>query len=519
MQGNPRDDFESLARRYWAAWGDALRSAAPGMGAIPGMGGPHMPPPGVEAWQDSLDWWARLAHGGRAEADDAVGHFNRQARQWYARMQEVAARFAGQENNAVDVARAWKEALGAAGENPFPEMLRSLRGHGLQGLEQWVEDASPWLQSMRDESASWLRMPAFGAGREHQERMQQLAGHMAEYQQASSAYAALMAKAQQEAFLIFENRLIDHEEPGRQLQSARALFDLWIDAAEEGYAEIALSPEFREVYGRLVNAQMRVRAGVQRMVEDASAQLGMPTRSELDGAHRKLAQLEREVRRLRDALAAAPRPGGARRQAGDPSSEKPGPACRQNPGPVGVEAGRRRQRCREACIADARADRDDGGGDAAPPGRCCDGSERRYRRACAESACEADVVRAQRLRGCDLRRRAACPRTDREEGREGCEGSEASREEASGEDDWKVRGQVREEGEALTCTVRSTSPPRDSPKKRCACSRSWRPACRCCARSTTSTSGPRGARRSGATARSCSTASSASANPPSRCRC
>ncbi len=310
MQGNPRDDFESLARRYWAAWGDALRAAAPGMGAIPGMGGPHVPPPGVEAWQDSLDWWARLAHGGRAEADDAVGHFNRQARQWYARMQEVAARFAGQENNAVDVARAWKEALGAAGENPFPEMLRSLRGHGLQGLEQWVEDASPWLQSMRDESASWLRMPAFGAGREHQERMQQLAGHMAEYQQASSAYAALMAKAQQEAFLIFENRLIDHEEPGRQLQSARALFDLWIDAAEEAYAEIALSPEFRDVYGRLVNAQMRVRAGVQRMVEDASAQLGMPTRSELDGAHRKLAQLEREVRRLRDALAAAPRPGG-----------------------------------------------------------------------------------------------------------------------------------------------------------------------------------------------------------------
>lgn len=321
MQGNPRDDFESLARRYWAAWGDALRAAAPGMGAIPGMGGPHVPPPGVEAWQDSLDWWARLAHGGRAEADDAVGHFNRQARQWYARMQEVAARFAGQENNAVDVARAWKEALGAAGENPFPEMLRRLRGHGLQGLEQWVEDASPWLQSMRDESASWLRMPAFGAGREHQERMQQLAGHMAEYQQASSAYAALMAKAQQEAFLIFENRLIDHEEPGRQLQSARALFDLWIDAAEEAYAEIALSPEFREVYGRLVNAQMRVRAGVQRMVEDASALLGMPTRSELDGAHRKLAQLEREVRRLRDVLARPPRPEGVRRQSGDPPSQ------------------------------------------------------------------------------------------------------------------------------------------------------------------------------------------------------
>ncbi|WP_133001107.1 class III poly(R)-hydroxyalkanoic acid synthase subunit PhaE [Luteimonas arsenica] len=302
MLGNRQDDFESLARRYWAAWGDALRNAVPGAGAIPGMGGPqHASPLGAEAWQESIDWWTRLAHGGRSEANDALAHFNRQARQWYARMQEVAARFAGQEATAVDVARAWKEALGASGENPFPEMLRSLRGHHLQGLEQWVEDASPWLDSIRDEGLSWLRMPAFGAGREHQERLQRLAAHVAEYHQASSAYGALMAKAQQEAFAIFENRLIDHEEPGRQLQSGRALFDLWIDAAEEAYAEVALSPEFREVYGNLVNAQMRVRAGVQRMVEDACAQFGMPTRTELDGAHRKLAQLEREVRRLRDA--------------------------------------------------------------------------------------------------------------------------------------------------------------------------------------------------------------------------
>lgn len=306
MLGNQHEDFESLARRYWTAWGDALRDAVPGMGAMPGMGGPQASPLGVEAWQDSLDWWSRLAHGGRTGANDALEHFNRQARDWYARMQEVAARFAGQEATAADVARAWKEALGATGENPFPEMLRSLRGRGLQGLEQWVEDASPWLDSMRDESLSWLRMPTIGLGREHQERAQELAAHVLAYREASSAYGALMAKAQQEAFAIFEARLIDHEEPGRQIQSARALFDLWIDAAEEAYAEIALSTEFREVYGQLVDAQMRVRGGVQRMVEDACAQLGMPTRSELDGAHRKLANLEREVRRLRDAVASAP---------------------------------------------------------------------------------------------------------------------------------------------------------------------------------------------------------------------
>jgi class III poly(R)-hydroxyalkanoic acid synthase PhaE subunit len=275
-------------------------------GGLPGMGGSATGAPngpGAHGWHEAIDWWSRLAHGGRGQVNDAVERFNTQARQWYGQMQQVASRFAGQDASPADIARAWKESLGAAGENPFPEMLRSMRGHGMQGLDQWLEDASPWLQSMRNESGALLGMPTFGFAREHQERQQQMVRAQLEYQHATSAYNALMLKASQEAYEIFESRLESHQEPGRQIQSARALFDTWVDAAEEAYARIALSPEFREVYGRMVNAQMRLRACVQRAVEDACAQVGMPTRSELDGAHRKLAQLEREVRRLRDALA------------------------------------------------------------------------------------------------------------------------------------------------------------------------------------------------------------------------
>jgi polyhydroxyalkanoate synthase subunit PhaE len=116
-----------------------------------------------------------------------------------------------------------------------------------------------------------------------------------------------MLKAAQRAFEVFEDKLAERSEPGRQLRTARAMFDLWIDAAEEAYAEIALSPEFRKVYGDLVNAQMRVRSGVQQQVEQVSGMFGMPTRSEVDAAHRKIAQLERELRRLRDAVGAKPR--------------------------------------------------------------------------------------------------------------------------------------------------------------------------------------------------------------------
>jgi class III poly(R)-hydroxyalkanoic acid synthase PhaE subunit len=83
------------------------------------------------------------------------------------------------------------------------------------------------------------------------------------------------------------------------------LFDLWIDAAEEAYAQVALSSEFREVYGAYVNAQMRLRNGMQGEIEQVCAAMGMPTRTEVDAAHRKIAELERVLRRMRDAGNAA----------------------------------------------------------------------------------------------------------------------------------------------------------------------------------------------------------------------
>src|SRR3546814_1797083 len=109
---------------------------------------------------------------------------------------------------------------------------------------------------------------------------------MADYQQCTQAYDALMQKATRDAFAIFEDKLAEREEPGRQIQSARALFDLCVDAAEDAYAKSALSHAFREVYGTLVDAQMRLRGGAAREGEQARALFGMTTRTELGGAPR-----------------------------------------------------------------------------------------------------------------------------------------------------------------------------------------------------------------------------------------
>jgi len=336
------EDFEALARQYWSRWGEMLRAgadAAPASQGIPGAnfsgaGFPGMGFPGganmsgagavMPGWNEAVAWWSKLAQGNAGlgggfgnglgsglgnQADATIDRFNTQARGWYAQMQQLAAQFAGQDADAADIAGAWKRALGGDFGNPFAEVLRGMQGPGQQGFEQWFAQAAPFIEKLQRDGQAWSGMPAFGFTREHQERLQHLAQAQADYQQQGQAYQTLMAEAAQDAFKRFEQKLTERSEPGKQLESARALFDLWIDAAEEAYADIALSPRFRDAYGALVNSQMRLRAAVQGQVEQVGDALGMPTRSEVDAAHRKIVQLERELRRLRDLVAGMPSSG------------------------------------------------------------------------------------------------------------------------------------------------------------------------------------------------------------------
>lgn len=291
-------DLDALARQYWSAWGEQLRAAgAPAQPAAPG-------------WNEAIGWWSQLARGGRTDSNDMLDRFNSQARGWFAQMQQLSTQFSGQDNSAADVARVWKQALG---DNPFANVLQGMQGPGQHGVEQWFEQVAPTLQAMLQGGKGVLGLPTFGLTREHQQRWQHLVQAQLDHQQHSKAYQDLMAEAGKKAFERFEYKLATHSEPGRQIGSARALFDLWIDAAEEAYAEIALSSKFREVYGEFVNSQMRVRAAVQHEIEETCGLFGIPGRTEVDGAHRKIVQLERELRRLRDAVergaetAAAPR--------------------------------------------------------------------------------------------------------------------------------------------------------------------------------------------------------------------
>lgn len=301
-QGGWGEGADAMARQVWETWGEALRKFAsvPLETAAP-------------AWQQVPGGWPGWTPPKGGAPGDVMERFDGLARHWFGRMQHVAAQFADRDNTPADIVAAWRQALGATEANPYPDLFGSLFGQatGLDDLgEQWL----PWLESLRGPLEEWSRTPAFGPAREHQQRWKGLLQAQHALREAAEAYRTLLEDASRQAYAMFEEKLNQRAGEGSALDSARALFDEWIDAAEDAYARMALSEEFSEVYGALANAQMRMRAGVQREVEQLGSLLGLPTRTEVDAAHRKIAELERILRRMMRGQAAerpAPRPAAA----------------------------------------------------------------------------------------------------------------------------------------------------------------------------------------------------------------
>jgi poly[(R)-3-hydroxyalkanoate] polymerase subunit PhaE len=311
-------DWEALQRQYWNAWTDLTRSQA---GTTPDASTP---------WHEGLEQWARM-FGAAGRQSEAAERLMSSAKSYLSLMQSMLAFAAGRDAGALNVPT-WLEAMrngmnvpgfdysafkmpafdpSAFGkvpgfdasllDNPMAKALREISGQGVKGFEQLASGALPWLQQFQQEGQSWLRAPAFGYAREHQEHYQKMALAFVEFQEALKKYNALILKSSQRSFEILESKIAEHSEPGRQIDSIRALYDLWVDAAEEAYAEIALSDEFREVYGEVVNSQMRVRSQLQQEVERIGVDLGMPTRTELNSVHQRLHDLRRELRESQEA--------------------------------------------------------------------------------------------------------------------------------------------------------------------------------------------------------------------------
>ncbi|MFC5581287.1 poly(R)-hydroxyalkanoic acid synthase subunit PhaE [Rhodanobacter terrae] len=269
-------DYQTLAQQSWDAWTRQLQQQQQPQPAV----NPFFTPPPAPAPASGNDTLERTLAG-------LKGYFD-----W---MQSAAA--SGAAAQPVDWRQQLQQLFGGASQ-PFAQAFGGIDSAGAEGFSrQWQS----WLQAARHSGFGDLPgaqgpIPAFGLNREQQMQQQAMSAAVLASIQASARYQALIQRASQQGMQRLQDKLAEHAEPGRQIDSLKALYDLWVDSAEEAYAEVALSDEFREAYAEMVNTQMRVRQMQQQQTEQMCQQLGVPTRTEVSSLGERVQALRREFR-------------------------------------------------------------------------------------------------------------------------------------------------------------------------------------------------------------------------------
>lgn len=188
------------------------------------------------------------------------------------------------------VLEGWQQLVGnMQGMNLFREV-------GVGGLT--LPNAGLWQEHLQKA----LGTPSFGVSRTGQERLKKLAALALHYQQAMDKYNEAFATQGQESVQALRLRIQKLADQGKNINSLRELYDLWVDVSEETYAQFAASEQYQILYGELVNAFLLLKQGMNEHLEAEFKAFGLPVRADYEAVIKKQYELKRENHRLRQQL-------------------------------------------------------------------------------------------------------------------------------------------------------------------------------------------------------------------------
>jgi hypothetical protein len=263
-------------------WADALKRINQDLNevwqrAMPSSGGLDSP---------AFNAYRALFEGRKPEPERGIpGRVLEQGKAFFGFVENMAKSLAGKQNaGPQDFTDGLNQWLGAMGTQ-----LGS--GAAAQFMKPMLEPFALNLDALKDQ-------PTFGYTREKQEKFNAMMADAQTYSKAMQAYQALIMRSQMDGAQRFQKSLGNSD--AAPIDSLRGLYDAWIDSSEDAFAEAALKPEFREVYGDLVNAQMRVKRHMMDFAEGQSRDLGMPTRTEVMSLAKTVHELKRSRTELQD---------------------------------------------------------------------------------------------------------------------------------------------------------------------------------------------------------------------------
>jgi class III poly(R)-hydroxyalkanoic acid synthase PhaE subunit len=143
-------------------------------------------------------------------------------------------------------------------------------------------------ETFKPENASSVFMAALGNTREYQLIAQHMIELSARFQQQYAEFTELGAEIQRRAQAAVE---VQANLAEASATDPAALYDAWIDRAEQAYSQVAQGEDFARLLGEMVNGLSSFKVERGKLQEALARSLDLPTRSEVDTLHRQVREL------------------------------------------------------------------------------------------------------------------------------------------------------------------------------------------------------------------------------------
>ncbi len=145
-------------------------------------------------------------------------------------------------------------------------------------------------------------LPALGYSREYQEIGRRMQGLTEQFQHRCAEFAQQGVDIGQSAWAQVQKRSLGDS---ALLGSPAALYDAWIDCAEEAFARAAHTERFARLLADVCNLLSEFKIERGKLLEALARQLDWPSRAEVDSVHRQVRALTATAQAAAAANAAA----------------------------------------------------------------------------------------------------------------------------------------------------------------------------------------------------------------------
>jgi class III poly(R)-hydroxyalkanoic acid synthase PhaE subunit len=155
------------------------------------------------------------------------------------------------------------------------------------------------------------------------------------YRRADSEYQLIVSGGWLQLLDLFGKRLVQMVQEGKLIENPRQLIDLWVEVGDEEFTKLFHGDAYAQAQGALVNSSMAFKRQQRALLEIWLRENDMPTRTDLDEAHRTIYELrkdmkalKKEMRVLQQSLADVSLASAAARLENAPPTKKPKTAAK-----------------------------------------------------------------------------------------------------------------------------------------------------------------------------------------------